>query len=234
MALIAVVEDEEAISRLICLHLQAAGYEAKPYLTGDAFLADLRQINPDVVLLDWMLPGDHDGIAVLKELRQNEKTRTVPVIMLTAKAEELDRVLGLEVGADDYVTKPFSFREMVSRARAQLRRTQWEKDDPTVRRYGKLTVFLNEHRAAADGKTLNLSPKEYDILCKLMEKPNWVVTREQLLSSIWGDEYEGEMRTVDMHMTNLRRKLDEAGAKDYIQTVRAVGYKMKPLEEKAE
>ena len=214
MALIAVVEDEEAISRLICLHLQAAGYEAKPYLTGDAFLADLRQSNPDVVLLDWMLPGDHDGIAVLKELRQNEKTRTVPVIMLTAK--------------------PFSFREMVSRVRAQLRRTQWEKDDPTVRRYGKLTIFLNEHRAAADGKTLNLSPKEYDILCKLMEKPNWVVTREQLLSSIWGDEYEGEMRTVDMHMTNLRRKLDEAGAKDYIQTVRAVGYKMKPLEEKAE
>ena len=130
MAVIAVVEDEQAIARLISLHLQSAGYEPKLYETGDEFLRSLR---------DWMLPGENDGIAVLKALRANEKTRAVPVIMLTAKAEELDRILGLEVGADDYLTKPFYFREMVSRVRAHLRRREWEKDDPTVRRHGNIT-----------------------------------------------------------------------------------------------
>lgn len=231
MAVIAVVEDEQAISRLIALHLESAGYEAKVYGSGDDFLAALKGMEPDVVLLDWMLPGRSDGIAVLKSLRCNERLRKVPVIMLTAKAEELDRILGLEVGADDYLTKPFSFREMVSRVRAQLRRRQWETDDPTVRRHGKIAIYLNEHRATVQGSTLNLSPKEYDILSKLMERPNWVMTREQLLSAVWGADYEGEARTVDMHMTNLRRKLDEAGAKDSIQTVRAVGYKMCDLAE---
>ncbi|MDY4518572.1 MAG: winged helix-turn-helix domain-containing protein [Candidatus Spyradocola sp.] len=226
MALVAVVEDEQAISRLICLHLQSAGYEAKPYYTGDDFLRSLRTQIPDVLLLDWMLPGEHDGIGVLRQLRSHDKARTVPVIMLTAKGEELDRILGLEVGADDYLTKPFSFREMVSRVKAQLRRREWEKDDPTVRRHGVIAVYPNEHRVTVSGKNLSLSPKEYDILSKLMERPSWVLTREQLLESIWGADYEGEMRTVDMHMTNLRRKLEEAGAKDYIQTVRAVGYKM--------
>ena len=226
MAVIAVVEDEQAIARLISLHLQSAGYEPKLYETGDEFLRSLRGDVPDLVLLDWMRPGENDGIAVLKALRANEKTRAVPVIMLTAKAEELDRILGLEVGADDYLTKPFYFREMVSRVRAHLRRREWEKDDPTVRRHGKITIYLNEHRVTVDGKNLALSPKEYDILSKLMEKPSWVMTREQLLTAIWGADFDGEARTVDMHMTNLRRTLDEAGAKDYIQTVRAVGYKM--------
>ena len=226
MALIAVVEDEQAISRLICLHLQAAGYQAAPYYTGDDFLRSLRTQVPDVLLLDWMLPGEHDGIGVLRQLRASDRARTIPVIMLTAKGEELDRILGLEVGADDYLTKPFSFREMVSRVKAQLRRRDWEKDDPTVHRHGVIAVYPNEHRVTASGKTLNLSPKEYDILSKLMEKPSWVLTREQLLESIWGADYEGEMRTVDMHMTNLRRKLEEAGAKDYIQTIRGVGFRM--------
>ena len=211
MAVIAVVEDEQAIARLISLHLQSAGYEPKLYETGDEFLRSLRGDVPDLVLLDWMLPGENDGIAVLKALRANEKTRAVPVIMLTAKAEELDRILGLEVGADDYLTKPFYFREMVSRVRAHLRRREWEKDDPTVRRHGKITIYLNEHRVTVDGKNLALSPKEYDILSKLMEKPSWVMTREQLLTAIWGADFDGEARTVDMHMTNLRRKLDEAG-----------------------
>ena len=143
MALVAVVEDEQAISRLICLHLQSAGYEAKPYYTGDDFLRSLRTQIPDVLLLDWMLPGEHDGIGVLRQLRSHDKARTVPVIMLTAKGEELDRILGLEVGADDYLTKPFSFREMVSRVKAQLRRREWEKDDPTVRRHGVIAVYPN-------------------------------------------------------------------------------------------
>ena len=232
MKKVLVLEDEASIRSFIVINLQRAGYEVVEAECGEEALQKLQD-NPDtrVCLLDIMLP-DIDGFEVCRRIRMSNAQ--IGIIMLTARAQEMDKVTGLMTGADDYVTKPFSFREMVSRVRAQLRRTQWEKDDPTVRRYGKLTIFLNEHRAAADGKTLNLSPKEYDILCKLMEKPNWVVTREQLLSSIWGDEYEGEMRTVDMHMTNLRRKLDEAGAKDYIQTVRAVGYKMKPLEEKAE
>lgn len=232
MKKVLVLEDEASIRSFIVINLQRAGYEVVEAACGEEALQKLQD-NPDtrLCLLDIMLP-DIDGFEVCRRIRMSNSQ--IGIIMLTARAQEMDKVTGLMTGADDYVTKPFSFREMVSRVRAQLRRTQWEKDDPTVRRYGKLTIFLNEHRAAADGKTLNLSPKEYDILCKLMEKPNWVVTREQLLSSIWGDEYEGEMRTVDMHMTNLRRKLDEAGAKDYIQTVRAVGYKMKPLEEKAE
>ena len=232
MKKVLVLEDEASIRSFIVINLQRAGYEVVEAECGEEALQKLQE-NPDtkLCLLDIMLP-DIDGFEVCRRIRMSNSQ--IGIIMLTARAQEMDKVTGLMTGADDYVTKPFSFREMVSRVRAQLRRTQWEKDDPTVRRYGKLTIFLNEHRAAADGKTLNLSPKEYDILCKLMEKPNWVVTREQLLSSIWGDEYEGEMRTVDMHMTNLRRKLDEAGAKDYIQTVRAVGYKMKPLEEKAE
>ena len=223
-------EDEARMRDIVRDYLAAHGWACDLARNGAECLDLLRDHDYDALLLDVLMP-ELDGFAVCRAVRCGSG---VPILFLTALGGEEDVLRGYALGADDYVTKPFSFREMVSRVRAQLRRTQWEKDDPTVRRYGKLTIFLNEHRAAADGKTLNLSPKEYDILCKLMEKPNWVVTREQLLSSIWGDEYEGEMRTVDMHMTNLRRKLDEAGAKDYIQTVRAVGYKMKPLEEKAE
>ena len=227
---ILVVDDEKLLVKGMKFNLENEGYEVMTAYDGAAAVELEKKENFDLIVMDVMMPGLSGSDACMKIREFSD----VPVIMLTARSEDSDKLMGFACGADDYVTKPFSFREMVSRVRAQLRRTQWEKDDPTVRRYGKLTIFLNEHRAAADGKTLNLSPKEYDILCKLMEKPNWVVTREQLLSSIWGDEYEGEMRTVDMHMTNLRRKLDEAGAKDYIQTVRAVGYKMKPLEEKAE
>ena len=223
---ILIVEDDTPIAELLAYRLKKEGYDVGIAGTGARALQMANGAHPDLVLLDWMLPGENDGIAVLKALRANEKTRAVPVIMLTAKAEELDRILGLEVGADDYLTKPFYFREMVSRVRAHLRRREWEKDDPTVRRHGKITIYLNEHRVTVDGKNLALSPKEYDILSKLMEKPSWVMTREQLLTAIWGADFDGEARTVDMHMTNLRRKLDEAGAKDYIQTVRAVGYKM--------
>jgi two-component system alkaline phosphatase synthesis response regulator PhoP len=229
MAVIAVVEDEQAISRLICLHLKSAGYEPRAYETGEAFLAALAGETPDVLLLDWMLPGGADGIAVLSAVRRNARTRALPVIMLTAKAEEVDRVLGLELGADDYLTKPFSFREMVSRVRAQLRRRQWEQGDPAVRTHGRLTLHPHEHCAKVDGKPLSLSPKEYDILSKLMERPNWALSREGLLDALWGADFEGGARAVDMHMGNLRRKLDEAGAKDYIQTVRGVGYKMRDL-----
>lgn len=229
MAVIAVVEDEQAISRLICLHLKSAGYEPHAYETGEAFLRALPGERPDVLLLDWMLPGGADGMEVLSAVRRNERTRALPVIMLTAKAEEVDRVLGLEAGADDYLTKPFSFREMVSRVRAQLRRRQWDQGEPAALAHGCLAIYPREHCAKVDGRPLALSPKEYDILCKLMERPNWVHSRENLLGALWSADFEGGARAVDMHMTNLRRKLDEAGAKDYIQTVRGVGYRMRAL-----
>ena len=219
---ILVVDDEREIADVVELYLKNENYQVVKCCNGRDALEAVEKEKPDLALLDVMLP-DIDGFTILQKIREKY---TFPVIMLTAKAEELDRILGLEVGADDYLTKPFYFREMVSRVRAHLRRREWEKDDPTVRRHGKITIYLNEHRVTVDGKNLALSPKEYDILSKLMEKPSWVMTREQLLTAIWGADFDGEARTVDMHMTNLRRKLDEAGAKDYIQTVRAVGYKM--------
>ena len=231
MPTVAIVEDEPSIARLMQMHLEAAGFASRHFETGDAFLRALPSFTPDVVLLDWMLPGERDGIAVLRALRENPETRALHVILVTAKAEELDRVLGLEVGADDYLTKPFSLREMSARVRAQLRRRSWESENVDCMRHGDIVLDKQAHRVSVRGKAVSLSPKEFDILSMLMERPNWVVTREQLLSAIWGADFDGEMHAVDMHMTNLRRKLEEAGAEGAIQTVRAVGFKMRRAEE---
>ena len=221
-SLILVCEDDPSIQNLITTTLQTHDYRYLSASDGASAIMEASSHNPDILLLDLGLP-DMDGVDVIKRIRT---WSNMPIIIISARSEDTDKIDALDAGADDYLTKPFSFREMVSRVKAQLRRREWEKDDPTVRRHGVIAIYPNEHRVTVSGKNLSLSPKEYDILSKLMERPSWVLTREQLLESIWGADYEGEMRTVDMHMTNLRRKLEEAGAKDYIQTVRAVGYKM--------
>ena len=220
--LILIVEDDSAVKNLIATALETQSYRYHTAATGVQAVLEAATKRPDVLLLDLGLP-DMDGVEVIRKIRSWSE---LPIIVISARSEDTDKIDALDAGADDYLTKPFYFREMVSRVRAHLRRREWEKDDPTVRRHGKITIYLNEHRVTVDGKNLALSPKEYDILSKLIEKPSWVMTREQLLTAIWGADFDGEARTVDMHMTNLRRKLDEAGAKDYIQTVRAVGYKM--------
>ncbi|MDD3243074.1 MAG: response regulator transcription factor [Eubacteriales bacterium] len=224
---IAVVEDESAIARLLQINLQAAGYEARTYDTGEAFLASLATGAPDVLLLDWMLPGK-DGLDICRIVRASPETAALPIIMLTAKTEEIDKVLGLEMGADDYVTKPFGVREVLARVKAQLRRAAvpGAAAQDTLR-CGALVLDLPRRQALADGQLLALSFKEYELLAALMEHPGWVCSREALLQKVWGYDFEGETRTVDMHIANLRKKLEEMGMGLYVQTVRGAGYRLR-------
>lgn len=224
---IAIVEDEDAISRLLQINLQAAGYDTRIYDRGETFLAALKTECPDLLLLDWMLPG-MDGLDVCRTVRQNRHTDQLPIIMLTAKSDEIDKVLGLEIGADDYVTKPFSVREVLARIRAQLRRAQPGQEEPAeVLQYGDILLDLRQRQVWLSGKNVDLSYKEYELLRVLMEHPGWVYSREVLLERVWGYEFEGETRTVDMHIANIRKKLEEAGQKRLIETIRGAGYRLK-------
>ena len=182
----------------------------------------MRQEIPDLVMLDIMLPGE-DGIAILKKLRAAPATAGIPVIMATAKDTEYDRVIGLDLGADDYLTKPFGMMEMVSRIRAVLRRTS-PKAAPPILRQGGITMDEGRHVVEADGTPITLTLKEYDLLRLFLENPGQVFTRDRLLSAVWGADYYGETRTVDVHIGTLRTKLGTAG--DILQTVRGVGYKL--------
>ena len=173
-------------------------------------------------MLDVMLPGE-DGISVLKKLRSKSSTADIPVIMATAKTTEYDKVLGLDSGADDYLSKPFGMMEMVSRIKAVLRRTEPKSEARTLS-LGKISVNLAEHTVTSDGERVQLTLKEFDMPCLLMENPGRVYTRDQLLSKIWESDYAGETRTVDVHIGTLRTKLGKCG--EYIETVRGVGYKM--------
>lgn len=225
---IAIVEDEPAIRRLLEINLQAEGFQTSAYETALAFLADLPKQLPDLLLLDIMLP-EMDGIELCRRLRQENQTRRLPIIMLTAKGEEIDRVVGLEIGADDYVTKPFSVREVIARVRALLRRTSGAASAQAhvQLKWRQLGLDLQAHQAYCDTIPLALSSKEFAILHALMVHPGWVVTREGLLEQVWGFEYEGETRTVDMHIANLRRKIEKAGGKgNWIETLRGVGYRL--------
>lgn len=224
---IAIVEDEDAISRLLQINLQAAGYDTRIYDRGETFLAALKTECPDLLLLDWMLPG-MDGLDVCRTVRQNRHTEQLPIIMLTAKSDEIDKVLGLEIGADDYVTKPFSVREVLARIRAQLRRAQPGQEEPAeVLQYGDILLDLRQRQVWLSGKNVDLSYKEYELLRVLMEHPGWVYSREVLLERVWGYEFEGETRTVDMHIANIRKKMEEAGQKRLIETIRGAGYRLK-------
>lgn len=216
------VEDDQAIRNLMAYALQAAGFEAEGFSSGAEFFRALEAGKPDLVMLDIMLPGE-DGITILRRLRASAATARIPVILATAKGTEYDKVLGLDLGADDYLAKPFGMLEMVSRVKAVLRRAA-PPPDAGVLRAGRLELDRPEHTVFEDGRRLTLTLKEYELLLLLMENPGRVFTREQLLQSVWGTGYPGETRTVDVHIGTLRAKLGGCGA--YIETVRGVGYRM--------
>ena len=214
------VEDDAGIRELMIYTLQAKGLP-----DADAFWAAMEKEKPKLILLDIMLPGE-DGISILKKLKAQSTTADIPVIMATAKGTEYDKVIGLDLGADDYLAKPFGMMEMVSRVKAVLRRAY--KDEKTdIVAVGKLTLNPQTHTVRADGEKVILTLKEFELLHKFMRHPGRVYSREQLLSDIWGADYVGETRTVDVHIGTLRTKLGECG--EYIDTVRGVGYR---LEEK--
>lgn len=222
---ILLVDDDPNISHLVCLYLQKEGYEVTESARGDDALEAFKRISPDLVLLDVMLPG-LDGLQVLKEIR---KTSKVPVIMLTAKDETFDKVLGLELGADDYITKPFENKEMVARVKAVLRRAPGiEPSDPNddIIRFPELTVSLSRYEVTFEGKDIEMPPKELEVLFYLASHPNMVFTREQLLERVWGFDFFGDSRTVDVHIKRLREKLPECIKYGWeIHTVWRVGYK---------
>lgn len=219
------VEDDAGIRDLMIYTLQASDLQAKGLPDADAFWAAMEKEKPKLILLDIMLPGE-DGISILKKLKAQSTTADIPVIMATAKGTEYDKVIGLDLGADDYLAKPFGMMEMVSRVKAVLRRAY--KDEKTdIVAVGKLTLNPQTHTVRADGEKVILTLKEFELLHKFMRHPGRVYSREQLLSDIWGADYVGETRTVDVHIGTLRTKLGECG--EYIDTVRGVGYR---LEEK--
>jgi two-component system, OmpR family, phosphate regulon response regulator PhoB len=218
-----VVEDEPDIRRLVVLHLERDGFRCRTAANGLDALREAKAHVPDLVVLDLMLPG-LDGLEVCRRLRSDASTAGVPIIMLTAKSDEVDRVVGLEVGADDYVAKPFSPKELVARVRAVLRRSR--PSQPTrVLTVGPVTLDPERHMVTLGGRTLQLTPKEFDLLQALLEAAGRVLSREYLLNHVWGyaraDEIES--RTVDVHVRRLRAKLGDAGSR--IATIKSVGYR---------
>ncbi len=219
------VEDDDAIRELMMYTLQSAGFEARGFTGGDGFFEALQEEKPELVMLDIMLPGE-DGISILKRLRAQTETSDIPVIMATAKGTEYDRVIGLDLGADDYLSKPFGMMEMLARIRAVLRRSDRGKT-PALLRAGELELNTETYVVSVKGERVQLTLKEYKLLHTFMENTGWVYTRDQLLEMVWGADYIGETRTVDVHIGTLRMKLGECG--DYIETVRGVGYRSKLL-----
>jgi DNA-binding response OmpR family regulator len=222
-----VVEDDAAIREALSYNLGREGYQVDTVADGAAALAAVRQSAPDVVILDLMLPG-LDGFEVTRALR---KDNNVPILMLTARDDEIDRVLGLEMGADDYLTKPFSMRELLARVKAMLRRVEMEHtaDRPAVAETvasGNLAIDLARHEVTLDGAVLDLKPKDYELLLFLMQNRGRAYTREQLLEQVWGWEFSGGSRTVDVHVRWLRARIEaDAEQPQRIITVRGVGYR---------
>lgn len=216
------VEDDTGIRELMIYTLKASGFEAQGFAEASEFWQALSEKLPELILLDIMLPGE-DGITVLEKLRHRADTAKVPVIMASAKGTEFDRVKGLDCGADDYLSKPFGMMEMVSRVRAVLRRSAPQKSDSVLRLCG-IELNIAEHRVISDSKEVQLTLKEFELLRLFMENPGFVFSRELLLSRIWGEEFVGESRTVDVHVGTLRQKLGAPG--EAIETVRGVGYRM--------
>ena len=215
------VEDDNSIRDLMIYTLNASGFEASGFSDGEQLFEALKEKKPELIILDIMLTGE-DGITILKKLRSHGNTSDIPVIMATAKGTEYDKVIGLDSGADDYLAKPFGMMEMVSRIKAVLRRSSPKQEK--LLSMGELELNLSEHTVTSSGKRVQLTLKEFDMLRLFMENPGRVFTREQLLSGIWGTDYIGETRTVDVHIGTLRTKLGTCGS--YIETVRGVGYRM--------
>lgn len=232
MQTILVVDDEENIVELIKFNLEREGYRVITAGDGNAAVALAESDSPDLILLDVMLPG-MDGLAVCRLLNQKPNTRNIPIIMISARGEELDRVLGLEIGADDYVTKPFSTRELVARVKARLRRNR-EVDDNAREKSGsrltfnRLVIDQEKFMVTVDGVKMDLTPKEFELLRFLACEPGKVFSRDYLLEKIWGYDYVGDSRTVDVHIRHIRQKFEQlSGQPQFIETVRGVGYRFR-------
>ena len=216
------VEDDSNIRELVVYTLETTGFKARGFEDGKEFLEALALETPELVLMDIMLPGE-DGIELLKRLKASPKTRDIPVIMVTAKGAEYDKVKGLDLGADDYVTKPFGMMELISRIKAVLRRSQKSSNElQDIIKVGDIEIDTKKHEVTASGEIVNLTLKEYELLKRLMKNSNIVMTRDLLLEEIWGYDFDGENRTVDVHIRTLRTKLGECG--NMIETIRGFGY----------
>jgi two-component system, OmpR family, phosphate regulon response regulator PhoB len=217
-----IVEDEEPVSLLLRYNLEAEGYDVEQAFRGDEAEVRLREMTPDLVLLDWMLPG-LSGIELCRRLRNRPETERLPIIMLTARGEESERIRGLGMGADDYVVKPFSVPELIARIKAILRRTKPETIS-TVLASGDIELDRETHRVRRNGREVHLGPTEFRLLEFLMQSPGRVFSREQLLDGVWGHDVYVDERTVDVHVGRLRKSINRGTAKDPIRTVRGAGY----------
>ena len=220
---ILVVDDERAIRDMVCMALEKAGYHCLEASDAHKAEARLREEKPAIILLDWMMPGI-SGVDFARKLRRQEETREIPIIMLTAKTEEENVIRGLESGADDYISKPFSTRELLARMQALLRRTQ-PGSNAELLEYSGLSLNITSHRVSGNGINLDLGPTEFKLLRFLMENPERVFSREQLLNQVWGDNIYVEERTVDVHIRRLRKALETTGHDRLVQTVRGAGYR---------
>lgn len=223
--MIYLVEDDKSIRELLVYTLNNSGLPANGFEKPSEFYRELRADDADLIILDIMLP-ECDGLTMLKNLRADEKTKHIPVMMLTAKGSEYDKVVGLDMGADDYMTKPFGMMELIARVKALLRRTKesGKNDNVNTLNIGCLSVIPSKYSVKVGGEKVVLTLKEFDLLCLLLQNKGTVFTRDKLLNKIWGYDFDGESRTVDVHVRTLRQKLGEA--RKYIETVRGIGYKI--------
>ena len=217
------VEDERNIRELIVYTLESSGLPAKGVENGDELFTELDSHQATLILLDIMLPGE-DGLEILSKLKASEVTKDIPVIMVTAKGAEYDKVKGLDCGADDYITKPFGMMEFIARVRAVLRRTGREDKDNATLQIGDLQILVQQHQVLVAGPKVTLTLKEFELLKFLMENQGIVLSRDRLLGHVWGYDFDGETRTVDVHIRTLRQKLGPCG--ELIETVRGVGYRI--------
>lgn len=228
---ILVVDDEMHIVELIKYNLENSGYKAHAAYDGQEALKIAEERDVDLIILDLMLP-DMDGLEVCKALKKREKTSSIPIIMLTAKGEEFDKILGLELGADDYITKPFSVRELMARVKVILRRSASDIENPDMIRIGPLVIDSSKHEVLKNGEKLELTLKEFELLRLLVVNKGKVLTRDSLLDRVWGYEYYGETRTVDVHIRHLRQKIEEDDKNpQYIETIRGIGYRFNDADE---
>ncbi len=222
--IILLVEDEKPQQEMLAYNLEKEGFEITSVEDGEEALIVADELRPDLILLDWMLPNV-SGIEICRQLKSRQATAGTPIIMLTARGDESDRIRGLDTGADDYVVKPYAVKELIARVRAALRRARPASVGETLT-YGDITLDSERHRVARSGKPLHLGPTEYRLLCTLIEKPGRVWSRGQLLDLVWGREKDVDLRTVDVHIGRLRKALKLPGKRDLIRTVRGAGYSL--------
>jgi two-component system phosphate regulon response regulator PhoB/two-component system alkaline phosphatase synthesis response regulator PhoP len=221
--IIAIVDDEEDIVDLVAHHLQKENFQVEEFNDGESILSYLKAGRPDLIILDLMLPGI-DGLEVCKIVKRDELTASIPVIMLTAKGTETDKVVGLELGADDYIVKPFSPRELVARIKTILRRTEVKKEESKIIKINGLSIDLSKYEVKVDSKKIDLTTTEFKLLSILATRPDWVFSRQQLLDELWSSDKVVLDRTIDVHLVNLRKKIGEFGK--FIKSIRGVGYKL--------